>query len=110
MISTLLAMMLAAAAGQASDTTRTAREAFTACLRGFVDRSLDAGTTVEAFQAEYPQQCAAQETAFREAVIRRERQARVSQADAEEAAQLEIEDARVNFSERFEMAMTPEAQ
>ena len=46
-----------------------------------------------------------QEAALRAAVIQRERQARMSQADAEESAGLEIEDARTNFQERFEMAM-----
>jgi hypothetical protein len=109
MISTMLAVMLAVAAGQ-SDTTRSSREAFTACLRGFVDRSIDAGTTSEDFQTAFPQQCATEEAAFREAVIRRERQARMSQADAQESADLEIEDARTNFSERFDMAMTPAPQ
>ena len=105
MFSAGLAMVLAATAGQASDSTRSAREAFTGCLRAYVDRSLDAGTTVAAFRTEYPQQCTSQEAAFRAAVIQRERQARMSQADAEESAGLEIEDARTNFSERFEMAM-----
>ena len=105
MFSIVLAMAAAAMGGQASDTTRTSREAFTACLRGYVDRSLDAGTTLDAFRTEYSQQCTTQEAAFRAAVIQRERQARMSQADAEESAGLEIEDARTNFSERFEMAM-----
>jgi len=107
MISSVLALVLAATAAQASDTTRAARETFTACLRGYVDRSLDGGTTPEVFQTEYPQQCAAEQAAFRAAVIRRETSARVSRADAEEAANLEVEDARINFSERFEMAQSP---
>ena len=104
MFSTVLAMAVAAMGGQ-SDTTRTSREAFTGCLRGYVDRSLDGGTSVDTFRTEYPRQCTTQEAAFRAAVIQRERQARMSQADAEEAAGLEIEDARTNFSERFEMSM-----
>ena len=108
MISTVLALTLAALGGQATDTTRAAREAFTACLRGYVDRSIDARTTAEAFAAEFPQQCAAEESALRQAVIRRETSMRASQADAAEAADLEVEDARVNFSERFEMAMQPQ--
>jgi hypothetical protein len=103
MISSVLALLAAATAAQ-SDTTRSAREAFTACLRGYVDRSLDAGLPLATFQSEYPQQCSTEEAAFRAAVIRRETSARASRADAEEAANLEIEDARVNFSERFELA------
>ena len=110
MISSVLAIALSTISAQASDTTRSAREAFTACLRGYVDRSLDAGIPAETFQTEYPQQCATQETAFKAAVVRRETAARASRADAEEAANLEVEDARVNFSERFELAVTPPPQ
>ena len=85
MVSSALALILAAASAQASDTTRQSREAFATCLRGFVESSLAARKSTEDFQAEYPQACA-----------------------AEEAAGLEIEDARFNFSERFEMAMPDE--
>jgi hypothetical protein len=107
MISSLLALALATTTAQASDTTRAAREAFATCLRGYVDRSLEGGTTAEAFAAAYPQQCAAQESALREAVIRREISGRMSRADAEEAASMEVEDSRLNFSEYFAMSMPP---
>jgi len=107
MISSLLALALAATTAQASDTTRAAREAFAACLRGYVDSSLESGATAEAFAAAYPQQCAAQESALREAVIRREISARMSRSDAEEAASMEVEDSRLNFSEYFAMSMPP---
>ena len=110
MLSSVLALMAAASAAQASDTTRAAREAFTACLRTYVNRSIEAGTTAEAFETEYPQQCAAQEAAYREAVIRRDMAMRATRAGAEDAARLEIEDARANFSDRFAAAMTPRAQ
>ena len=108
MIASALALILAAYGGQASDTTRAAREAFTGCLRAYVDQSLNGQSTTEAFQTAYPQQCSAQEAAFREAVIRRETSMRASRADAEQAARDEIEEARTNFRERFEMAMQPE--
>ena len=104
MISSVLAIALTTISAQASDTTRTARQAFTTCLRTYVDRSLDAGMPAETFQAEYPAQCGAQEEAFKAAVVRRETSARASRADAEEAANLEVEDARVNFSEMFELS------
>jgi hypothetical protein len=110
MISSTLALIAAAAAGQASDTTRSAREAFTACLRTYVNRSLDANTPPATFETEYPQQCTAQEAAFREAVIRRDTAMRATRASAEESARLEIEDARANFSERFAAAATPPSQ
>jgi len=108
MVSSALALVLAAATAQASDTTRESREAFAACLQRFVESSLEAQKSAQDFQAEYPQACAAEEAAFRGAIIRRDTAARFSRADAEEAAGLEIEDARFNFSERFDMAMPPE--
>ena len=110
MISSVLALVAAASAAQASDTTRTAREAFTACLRTYVNRSIEARTEPAAFETAYPQQCTAQETAFREAIIRRDTAMRSTRNSAEESARLEIEDARANFSERFAAAMTPRSQ
>ncbi len=59
MISSVLALLAAASAAQATDQTRSTREAFTACLRTYVQRSVEARMTLAAFQAEYPQQCAA---------------------------------------------------
>ena len=110
MMSSVLALIAAAGAFQASDTTRTAREAFTACLRAYVDQSVRSGMNAATFEAEYPQQCSAQETAFREAVIRRDTAMRATRANAEESARLEIEDARANFSDRFAAATTPRSQ
>ena len=104
MFSSFLALMLMALGGQATDTTRTAREAFTRCLQTFVQRSVDNRMSAADFETQYPQQCAAEQAAFREAIIRRDTAARISRADAEEPAGLEIEDARVNFSERFAMS------
>lgn len=110
MISSVLALTLAASAAQASDTTRESREAFTACLREYVTRSLEARTPAATFEAEYPQQCTAQEAAFRAAVIRRDTAMRATRAGAEDSANLEIEDARTNFSERFAALSAPPEQ
>ena len=105
MFSSALAMVAAAAAAQASDTTRASREAFTGCLRTFVNRGVEQSMTLDAFRTAYPQQCTAQQQAFRDAIIRREVAGRVGQAAAQEQADLEIDDARLNFSERFEMSL-----
>ncbi len=110
MVSTVLALILAAASAQATDQTRATREAFTRCLQTFVNRSAEAGKTLEAFRAEYPQQCTAQEAAFREAIVRRETALRATRANADEAAQMEAEDFRVSFSERFEMSLPEQPQ
>jgi hypothetical protein len=103
MISSVLAMAMAASM-QPADTTRAAREAFTGCLRTYVDRSVSARMPVAEFTTAYPTQCSAQEQAYRTAVIARETASRISRADAEESAGLEIEDARTNFRDRFDMA------
>lgn len=103
MISSVLAVAMAVSM-QPADTTRAAREAFTGCLRGYVDRSVQARMPATEFTTAYPQQCSTQEQAYRAAVIARETASRVSRADAEESAGLEIDDARTNFRERYEMA------
>jgi 1-aminocyclopropane-1-carboxylate deaminase/D-cysteine desulfhydrase-like pyridoxal-dependent ACC family enzyme len=102
MISSVLAVAMAAYM-QPADTTRASREAFTACLRTYVERSSNARMSASDFAAAYPQQCTAEQTAYRDAVIRREIASRSSRSDAEESAGLEIEDQRTNFSERFDM-------
>jgi hypothetical protein len=110
MISSTLALLLAAAAMQPSDTTRATREAYTGCLRAFVDRSVDARMSRADFATAFPQACPQQEAAYRAAVIAREVASRMSRADAAESASTEIEDARFNFRERYDMAMPASAQ
>ena len=110
MFATVLAMTLAASAAQATDTTRAAREAFTNCLQAFVRSSVQAGKSLDTFRTEFPQQCATQEAAFREAVIRRDTAMRATRANAEESANMEVEDARLNFADRFELETTPRQQ
>lgn len=93
-----------AASMQPADTTRAAREAFTGCLRSYVDARVQARMPPAEFATAYPQQCSAQEQAYRDAVIRREIASRMSRADAQESAGMEIDEARTNFRERFDMA------
>jgi hypothetical protein len=107
MISLLLALHASAAFEMQSDTTRASRETFTTCLRRFVDSSLESGKTLDQFRTAFPAACAAEQTAFREAIIRRDMASRATRASAEDSANLEVEDARVNFNDRFEMSMTP---
>lgn len=87
---------------QPADTTRTSREAFTGCMRTYVDQAMSRRASQADFDAAFPQQCTDQQTAFRTAVIARERASRSTQAQAEESASMEIEDARTNFHDRFE--------
>jgi len=104
MISSVLTLLLAASAAQASDTTRTARMAYTGCLRAFVDHSAEAGMSAADFNAAFPQQCPAQEAAYRASVIARESAIRATRANAEQAARDEIDEAKTNMRERFDMS------
>ena len=103
----MLSSLLALAMAMQSDTTRASREAFTGCLRQFVNSSLQARKTAEQFRTEYAQACTAEQTAFHAAIVRREMGMRSTRANAQESANLEVEDARTNFREQFEMAATP---
>ncbi|TMJ18692.1 MAG: hypothetical protein E6G92_02290 [Alphaproteobacteria bacterium] len=105
MIATAIAMLLSM---QASDTTRASREAFTRCLGRFVDSSMEAGKTAAQFSAEFPQACATEQSAFRNAIIARDTASRSTRASAEESANAEIEDARFNFNDRFQGAQPPQ--
>jgi hypothetical protein len=104
MISTALLLISAALSMQASDTTRASREAFQRCLGTFVDGSIRANKTLDEFNTAFPQACAAEEAAFRRTIIARDTALRATRAGAEDAANLEVEDARFNFNDRFQMA------
>ena len=106
MLASVLLISLAAVADQgASDTTRAAREGYTGCLRGFVERAIEGSMTAEAFNTEYPRQCTAQEAAYRAAVISRETASRATRATAEQSATDAVDEAKLNFRERFEMEL-----
>ena len=108
MFSTALILISASMSMQASDTTRAARETFTHCLRVFVDHSTADHKTLEQFNAAYPQACAAEQTAFRQAIIQRDMASRSTRASAEESANLEVDDARANFNDIFQMSLPPQ--
>lgn len=110
MISSVLTLLLAATAVQ-TDTTRTAREAYTRCLRAFVEQSVRDRMAADAFNTAYAQQCTGQERALRTAVIARETSTRATRATAEESASMEVDDAKANFRELFDMSQpAPVAQ
>ena len=104
MISTALMLVAAAVSMQASDTTRASREAFQRCLGAFVDGAIRDRKPLDEFNTAFPQACAAEEQAFRRAIIARDTANRATRAGAEDAANLEVEDARFNFNDRFQMA------
>lgn len=106
MLVTVVALSLA----MQSDTTRASREAFTRCLGRFVDSSMQAGKTQAEFDAAFPQACATEQAAFRAAIIARDTRMAATRAGAEDAANLEVEDARFNFNDRFVAVPGPAQQ
>lgn len=99
----MLSSLLALAMVMQSDPTRATREAFNNCLRQFVEASLRARKTQEQFNTEYPTVCAAEQTAYRQAVMARETGLRATRANAEQSANDAVEESRTNFAERFAM-------
>ena len=69
---------------------------------------MEAGKTAAQFSAEFPQACATEQSAFRNAIIARDTASRSTRASAEESANAEIEDARFNFNDRFQGAQPPQ--
>src|SRR3954465_8569946 len=108
MISAALVLISASMSMQASDTTRAARETFTHCLRVFVDNSTRDHKTLVQFNGEFPGACANEQNAFRQAIIQRDMASRSTRASAEQGANLEVEDARANFNDIFQMSLPPE--
>ena len=106
MSSVLVALLVLGTANgvalQANDPSASARNAYTRCLRQFMDRSLNERMSPTDFRAALPQQCTQQEQAFRQALIAREASFRTPRAEAEETATMEVDDARANFVELFE--------
>ena len=87
---------------QANDPSAAARNAYTQCLRQFMQRSLNERMSPNDFRTALPQQCTQQEQAFRQALIAREATFRTPRAEAEETATMEVDDARSNFMELFD--------
>jgi hypothetical protein len=107
MVSSVLVLLLAVSATQ-SDTTRTSREAYTRCLRAFMQHSVEGRMAVDAFNTALATTCTAEKTAFHDAVVRRETGSRATRATAERSATEEVDEATTNFRELYADAMSPQ--
>jgi hypothetical protein len=101
MISSVLAMALAAAAPGPSDALPKARKAYTACLGAFLKKGLKDNLDGDAFDAGIGPACAAQEQAFRAAAVATDTAAGIKRSDAEEGAKMEVEDMLLNNKEQY---------
>ena len=85
------------------DPTRAPRDAYTKCLRAFMEKSVKDKVTLEAFTAAFPQQCVEQENAYRAAVRSFQAGLRVPAAEIDQIIKDEIDTARDNTKQHFEM-------
>lgn len=100
MITSAIAMTLAAAAMQ-SDAANQARVAYTVCLRSFMRASLRERMDPSAFETAMNDQCTAQATAYRTALVARDQRTGGSRQRAEEDAQIMIDDTKANVMEYY---------
>lgn len=97
MISSVLAMLLLA---QPADLPR-ARKEYSACLSGFMKKSLKEKVEDSAFESGLAAACSAQEQKFRSVVVATDTAAKIKRAEAEENATMEISDMLANTKEMF---------
>jgi len=100
MISSLLALSLAAAAMQ-SEAANQARRDYSTCLRTFMRASLQQRMEPDAFETAMNGQCTTQATAYRTALIARDQRSGGGRTRAEEDAQIMIDDAKANVMEYY---------
>lgn len=113
MISLALATALTFAAAQANPTVQP-RQAYSKCLGAFMKQSLEAKMAPEAFGAAVKSACAAQESAFRTASIAYDVKMGGSRAQAQEDADLQVEDYLASIEDSYrvhlEGGMTPQPE
>lgn len=97
----ITSILLAAMAPASTATVDTTRNAFTKCLREDMKKSLEAKMGEAEFEMALKSTCSEQRDAFRAAVIAFDRAGGDSQANAEENADMQIEDYHANFTDKF---------
>jgi len=106
MISFALATALAASAVQAGPPPQL-RQAYSACLSGFMKAKIADKLDDAAFRSAAKAACAAQEAAFRDAIVASDVKMGMKKASAEEGAALQVEDYLVNTAETYQMRANP---
>ena len=99
MISITLAALLAAA--PAAGPPGQPRKAYSACLMKFEKTKAGEKLTAEQFVAAAKAACAAQEAAFKKSLVDYDVRSGMKRADAEEGAQLQVEDYLANTADTF---------
>ena len=102
-----LALSAALAMPQTPPATAMARRAYGLCLNKMVRAKVDAHLSPDAFEAAAKSGCAAEEAAFRQALIAEELALRLRRADAENDASSQIADYLANAVETYTEFTTP---
>lgn len=100
MISSVLALALAATAAQA-DAANAARNSYMDCMRGFMRTALEQRMETGAFETALAGQCTDHAQRLRAALIARDQRFGGSREAAEEDARITIEDVRANTLENY---------
>src|SRR3546814_8181804 len=96
-----LIIMPMAAAAQPADTTAQPRDADATCLRKFMTSQLDKKTKPDEFDKALQPACEQQETAFRNAILAADKAEGMSDTDAQEDAQFQVDDYLEKFQNNY---------
>lgn len=102
MISFVLATALYASAAQAGPPPQL-RKNFSSCLSRFSKANADAKLDPAAFKTGAKAACTAEEAAFRKAAVDYDVKMRISRREAEEGADLQIEDYFANMADSYQV-------
>lgn len=93
--------VLAIAAAQPADMVGKTRQDFSLCLRKFMVVHLEKKTAPDIFRKAVATACEKEKTAFSTAIIAEDRAQKMSDADAREDAQIQVEDYVVKFQDGY---------
>lgn len=97
----VLSLALAAMAPAPTGNVDTTRAAFTKCLREHLKKSLEAKMGDAEYEMAVKSTCETERAAFRTAVIAANRAGGDSAADAQDNADMQIDDYHANFTDKF---------
>jgi hypothetical protein len=106
MISITLAAALAAATAQAAGPPSLPRKNYSACLQKVIKDKREANLSTEGFTAAAKADCAAQEAAFRASLVAADLKMGLKKADAEEGAELQVEEYVLNAADTYSIGST----
>lgn len=97
----ITSLFLAAMAPVSTNQVDTTRAAFTKCLRDDMKKSLESKVTEAEYEMALKSICSDQREAFRAALIAFDLAGAVSQKDAQDNADMQVDDYHANFTDKF---------